>query len=79
MGDSLSAGQKELYTALFENYAAYFAFTDHEIGRLLDTVKKVPDADRGNPVTPGQAWRTGNRTALSGRLCLGRQHTPPMG
>lgn len=43
--DSLSAQQKELYTALFENYAGYFAFTDHEVGRLLKAVKELPDAE----------------------------------
>ncbi len=43
--DSLSDQQKELYTALFENYAGYFAFTDHEIGRLLDAIRELPDAD----------------------------------
>jgi len=43
--NSLSASQKKVYTALFENYAGYFAFTDHEVGRLLDAVKKLPDAD----------------------------------
>ncbi|MBT8469352.1 MAG: sulfatase-like hydrolase/transferase [Myxococcales bacterium] len=43
--ESLSAEQKELYTALMENFAGYFAFTDHEIGRLLDAVKELPDAD----------------------------------
>jgi arylsulfatase len=43
--DSLSADQKEVYTALFENFAGFFAFTDHEIGRLLDAVKELPDAE----------------------------------
>jgi len=43
--DSLSAEQKRLYAALFENFAGYFAFTDHEVGRLLDAVKELPDAD----------------------------------
>ena len=43
--DSLSDDQKKLYTALFENYAAFFAFTDQEVGRLLDAVKDLPDAD----------------------------------
>ena len=43
--DSLSAQQKQLYNALFENYAGYFAFTDHEVGRLLDAIKQLPDAD----------------------------------
>ncbi len=43
--DSLSDDQKTVYTALFENYAGYFAFTDHEVGRLLDAVKELPDAE----------------------------------
>jgi arylsulfatase len=42
--DTLSAEQKKLYCALFENYAGYFAFTDHEVGRLLDSIKQLPDA-----------------------------------
>ncbi|VTS01777.1 arylsulfatase : Sulfatase family protein OS=Rhodopirellula europaea SH398 GN=RESH_04009 PE=4 SV=1: Sulfatase [Gemmata massiliana] len=37
--------KKKLYTALMENFAGYFAFTDHEVGRLLDAVKELPDAD----------------------------------
>lgn len=43
--DSLSVEQRKLYCALFENYAGYFAFTDHEVGRLLDAIKQLPDAD----------------------------------
>ncbi len=43
--DSLSDLQKRVYTTLMENFAGYFAFTDHEIGRLLDAVKELPDAD----------------------------------
>ncbi len=43
--DGLSADQKKLYTRLMENYAGYFAFADHEIGRLLDTVRDLPGAD----------------------------------
>jgi arylsulfatase len=43
--DSLNAQQKKVYCALFENFAGYFAFTDHEVGRLLDAVKELPDAD----------------------------------
>lgn len=43
--DSLNEQQKTLYTALFENFAGFFAFTDQEIGRLLDAVKELPDAD----------------------------------
>jgi len=43
--DSLSAGQKQLYARLMENFAGYLAFTDHEIGRLIDAVHELPDAD----------------------------------
>jgi len=43
--DSLSDEQKTLYNKLMENFAGYFAFTDHEVGRLLDAVKELPDAD----------------------------------
>ncbi|MCG6155006.1 arylsulfatase [Rubinisphaera margarita] len=43
--DSLNNQQKELYAALMENFAGYFAYTDHEIGRLLDAVNELPDAD----------------------------------
>ena len=43
--DSLSDEKKKLYNALQENFAGYFAFTDHEVGRLLDAVKTLPDAD----------------------------------
>ncbi len=43
--DTLSADQKKLYTRLMENYAGYFAFTDHEVGRLIDEIHALPDAD----------------------------------
>lgn len=43
--DSLSDKQRKLYAAFMENYAGYFAFADQEVGRLLDAVKKLPDAD----------------------------------
>ncbi len=43
--DTLNANQKKVYTALMENYAGFFAFADHEIGRLQAAVKELPDAD----------------------------------
>lgn len=43
--DTLNGDQKKVYTALMENYAGFFAFADHEIGRLQDAVKELPDAD----------------------------------
>ncbi|MFW1533308.1 arylsulfatase [Vibrio parahaemolyticus] len=43
--DTLQANQKKLYTRLMENFAGYLSYTDMEVGRLLDAVKKLPDAD----------------------------------
>ena len=43
--DSLSADQKKLYLRLMENFAGYLAFTDHEVGRLIDAIHQLPDAD----------------------------------
>ncbi len=43
--DGLSADQKKLYSRFMENYAGYFAFVDHEIGRLLDVAHDLPGAD----------------------------------
>jgi arylsulfatase A-like enzyme len=43
--DSLSDNEKTLYARFMENYAGYMAFVDHEIGRLLDAVRELPDAD----------------------------------
>lgn len=43
--DGLSADEKKLYTRLMENFAGYLSFTDHEIGRLLDAIKELPDAE----------------------------------
>jgi arylsulfatase len=37
--DGLTDEQKKLYAAFMENFAGYFAFTVHEIGRLLDAIK----------------------------------------
>jgi arylsulfatase len=43
--NTLSAEQKKLYTRLMENFAGYFAFTDNEIGRLVDAVGELPGGD----------------------------------
>ena len=43
--DALSADEKKLYSRFMENFAGYMAFTDHECGRLLDSVSELPDAD----------------------------------
>jgi len=43
--DSLSEEEQLVYARFMENYAAYLAHTDHEIGRLLQAVNELPDAD----------------------------------
>jgi arylsulfatase len=43
--DSLSADQKRLFARMMEVFAGFTAETDHEMGRLLDVVRQLPDAD----------------------------------
>lgn len=43
--DSLNADQKKLYAHMMEVFAAYGAHVDHHMGRVIDAVKQLPDAD----------------------------------
>jgi arylsulfatase A-like enzyme len=43
--NTLSAGQRRLYARRMEVYAAYVAYTDHELGRLIDHVRAAPGGD----------------------------------
>ena len=43
--DSLTADQKRLYARMMEVFAGYGAHVDYEVGRVLDAVAKLPDAD----------------------------------
>ncbi|MGC3968167.1 MAG: arylsulfatase [Pirellulales bacterium] len=43
--DTLSADQKRLFARMMEVFAAFTAETDFEMGRLLDVVRELPDAD----------------------------------
>lgn len=43
--DSLNADQKRLYTRMMEVFAAYGYQVDQEVGRVLDYVATLPDAD----------------------------------
>jgi arylsulfatase len=43
--DSLNADQKRLYARMMEVFAAFGAHVDHEMGRVIDAVKQLPDAD----------------------------------
>jgi arylsulfatase len=43
--DALNADQKRLYARMMEIFAGYGAHVDHEMGRVLSAVAKLPDAD----------------------------------
>ncbi|NIY92130.1 arylsulfatase [Vibrio diazotrophicus] len=43
--DTLSADQKRLYARHMEVFAAFLAYTDYEVGRLLDKIESMPDSD----------------------------------
>src|SRR5262249_29542311 len=43
--DSLNAAQKRLYARMMEVFAGFGAHVDHEMGRVVDAVKALPDAD----------------------------------
>lgn len=43
--DSLTADQKKLYIRQINVWAAYMAYNDYEIGRVIDTVKKLGQLD----------------------------------
>lgn len=36
---------KQVYSRLMENYAAYMAYTDHEVGRLIDSLRTSGELD----------------------------------
>ena len=43
--DSLSDKEKKLYARMMEVFAAYGAHLDYHVGRIIDYVKSLPDAD----------------------------------
>jgi arylsulfatase len=43
--DDQSADAKRVYTRLMENYAAYLAYADVQIGRLIDSIEKSGELD----------------------------------
>jgi arylsulfatase len=45
MWDSLSADEKKLYARQAEVFAAYVAYTDHEIGRVIQAVEEIGKLD----------------------------------
>ncbi|WP_165073776.1 arylsulfatase [Paludisphaera rhizosphaerae] len=43
--DTLKDGQKKVYARMMETFAGYSAHVDHHMGRIIDEVKKLPNAD----------------------------------
>ena len=43
--DSRSADEKKVYCRLMENYAAYMAFTDYQVGRLIESLSASGELD----------------------------------
>lgn len=43
--ETLNADQKRLYARMMEVFAGYGAHCDYEMGRIIDAVKQLPDAD----------------------------------
>jgi len=71
--DSLSAEQKKLYIRQVEVYAAYAAYTDHEIGRVIQTVEDMGKLDNtliiyitgdNGTSSEGQQFGTPNEVAM---------------
>ena len=43
--DSRSVDEKKVYSRLMENYAGYMAYTDHQVGRLFDSLAASGELD----------------------------------
>ncbi len=43
--DTRSADEKKVYTRLMENYAGYMEYTDHQVGRLIDSLAASGELD----------------------------------
>jgi arylsulfatase A-like enzyme len=43
--DSLNAGQKKVYARMMETFAGFSAHVDHHMGRVVDAVKAMPNAE----------------------------------
>ncbi len=43
--DSLNAGQKKVYARMMETFAGFSAHVDYHMGRVVDAVKAMPNAD----------------------------------
>jgi arylsulfatase len=70
--ESLSADQKKLFSRMMEVFAAFTAQTDEEMGRLLEVVRSLPDAD--NTIIIYQVGDNGS-SAEGGLVGLANENT----
>ena len=68
--DSLDWEQKMLFTRQMNVYAAYLAYTDHEIGRVIQAVEDLGERNNtliiyigGDNGESAEGWSTGRRTS----------------
>lgn len=66
--DSLPADERKLYARQMETFAGYLSETDHEIGRLVDFLRRIDQLDNsliilamGDNGASGEGGRTGGR------------------
>jgi arylsulfatase A-like enzyme len=74
--DTLNTDQKRLYARMMELFCAYGEHVDHEMGRVLDFVSTLPDADNtlviyivgdnGSSAEGGLEGRTNENTIFNG-------------
>ena len=67
--DSLNADQKRLYARMMEIFAGYGAQCDYEMGRIVDAVKALPDADNTLIVYIAGDNGSSAEGGLDGSLC----------
>ncbi|MGD9631994.1 MAG: arylsulfatase [Pirellulales bacterium] len=67
--DSLNADQKRLYAHMMEVFAAYGAHCDYEMGRIIDAIKQLPDADNTMIIFIAGDNGSSAEGGLEGSLC----------
>lgn len=67
--DSLNDDQKRLYARMMEVFAGFGAHCDHEMGRVIDAVKALPDADNTLIVFIAGDNGSSAEGGLEGSLC----------
>lgn len=67
--DSLNDDQKRLYARMMEVFCAYGAHCDHHMGRIIEAVKQLPDADNTMIIYIAGDNGSSAEGGLEGSLC----------